>query len=376
MPALLLAAAVGVLYLAAWPHTADLAAQTYRAELFDRAGFALWDNGWYARPPPAGLQPAVPAARRLARRRGCVGALALLVATAGIRPARGPPKSNVQHSAATAAAVWFAVALGAATISGRIPFALGAASRSGPPLPRSAGRIGAAGVAGRRDGGEQPGRRAVPGARRRGRVVARPRRRPRAATPGSPAAVCAALTMIAAGVLAFPEGGSEPFVPVELLAGARRARRSRCDSRRRDRCEPAPRSTRCCWSRRSRSRPRSAATPRGLGALLAGPLALLVLLPARRLLLAAALLPLAWWTLYPAGRDWIDADGDPATKALVLRAAAGELSTRSGSRRPRRDPVHRPPLGGRARRLAVRARSRLGAPVRPQGQRRLLRRRR
>ena len=47
MPALLLAAAIGVVYLAAAPATADLAAQTYRAGLFDRGGLALWDNAWY-----------------------------------------------------------------------------------------------------------------------------------------------------------------------------------------------------------------------------------------------------------------------------------------------------------------------------------------
>src|SRR5271166_2493242 len=30
------------------PRTPDLAGQVYRARLFEQAGFALWNNGWYA----------------------------------------------------------------------------------------------------------------------------------------------------------------------------------------------------------------------------------------------------------------------------------------------------------------------------------------
>ena len=46
------AAALAALLLGAWllvdPHTPDLAAQVYRAGLFNRAGFAVWDEHWYA----------------------------------------------------------------------------------------------------------------------------------------------------------------------------------------------------------------------------------------------------------------------------------------------------------------------------------------
>ena len=42
--AALLAAAIAAAYLVTSPSSADLAAQIYRAGLFQRAGWLLWDN--------------------------------------------------------------------------------------------------------------------------------------------------------------------------------------------------------------------------------------------------------------------------------------------------------------------------------------------
>src|SRR2546428_7460471 len=114
MRAVLLAAEIGAVYLAAGPATADLAAQTYRADLFDRAGFLLWDNGWYGGHhlpgysllfPPLGGWLGVP----------WVGVVALLAATAGfVRLAGARPGSGV-------APTWVALPLGGATIRRPMP---------------------------------------------------------------------------------------------------------------------------------------------------------------------------------------------------------------------------------------------------------------
>jgi hypothetical protein len=46
--AVALAALGALLWLALAPRTPDLAAQSYRVALFERFGFTVWDNGWYA----------------------------------------------------------------------------------------------------------------------------------------------------------------------------------------------------------------------------------------------------------------------------------------------------------------------------------------
>ena len=48
LPAWVLAAVLAAAYLIVQPPSADLAAQLYRTELFEREGFAIWDNAWYA----------------------------------------------------------------------------------------------------------------------------------------------------------------------------------------------------------------------------------------------------------------------------------------------------------------------------------------
>ncbi|MEA2457594.1 MAG: hypothetical protein QOC95_566, partial [Thermoleophilaceae bacterium] len=43
----LAAAAIAVVYLIVKPRTVDLAAHVFRAELFDREGFTIWNGAWY-----------------------------------------------------------------------------------------------------------------------------------------------------------------------------------------------------------------------------------------------------------------------------------------------------------------------------------------
>jgi hypothetical protein len=47
LPAVALSAALAVVLLVWDPHVRDLAAQTFRAELFERDGFVLWNGSWY-----------------------------------------------------------------------------------------------------------------------------------------------------------------------------------------------------------------------------------------------------------------------------------------------------------------------------------------
>ena len=48
IPAWTLTAAFGLACVIVAPLSTDLAAAGYRSDLFSRAGFTLWDNGWYS----------------------------------------------------------------------------------------------------------------------------------------------------------------------------------------------------------------------------------------------------------------------------------------------------------------------------------------
>lgn len=118
---LALALAAVVLWLN--PRTADLAAQTYRAGLWERVGFTVWDNGWYSghhvpaysllSPPLAGLLGV-----RLAGALACVAA-----ALACDRLLRGV----ADRRAARLTSLAFALGTVTELITGRVTFALGLA---------------------------------------------------------------------------------------------------------------------------------------------------------------------------------------------------------------------------------------------------------
>src|SRR3954447_22426281 len=123
MPAVAVAGVLPVLYLVLDPPSADLAAQTYRAGLFGHEGFAVWDNHWYGgHPLPAYSVLFPPLASWLGVH--LVGALSIVGATAAFVPIA---RDVFPWRAATAASIWFAVAMTATVVSGRLAFALGAA---------------------------------------------------------------------------------------------------------------------------------------------------------------------------------------------------------------------------------------------------------
>jgi hypothetical protein len=236
LPAWTLTAALALLYLLAAPASSDLAAAGYRSDLFSRVGFTLWDNGWYGGhhlpaysllAPPLGalLGPAL------------LGALAMTVAgglfAALIRGGFTPRAERV-------AALWFAFGAGFELFTNRIPFELGmmvglgallAGRAARAPARRRRRRLALAGLAlalallcplaspvagaflalaalawalGGRLGQTRFADEHEPPPGNRSRSVRR------ALLPA--ALLCAALVPIALLAIAFPEGGTEPFV--------------------------------------------------------------------------------------------------------------------------------------------------------------------
>jgi hypothetical protein len=122
-PAWTITAVLGVGALIAAPPTADLAAATYRSDLFGRVGFTVWDNGWYAGhhlPAYSLLAPALGwlIGPRLVAVLSLTIAAALFAALIGDRfPAR----------ATRIAAAWFALGAAIALLSWRVAFDLGLA---------------------------------------------------------------------------------------------------------------------------------------------------------------------------------------------------------------------------------------------------------
>jgi hypothetical protein len=234
LPAWTLTAALALLYLLAAPASSDLAAAGYRSDLFSRVGFTLWDNGWYGGhhlpaysllAPPLGalLGPAL------------LGVLAMTVA-AGLFAVL--VRGGFTPRAERVAALWFALGAGVELFTNRIPFELGVMVGIGALLAARAART--------------PGRRrraalallalalallcplaspvaggflalaalawALGGRLGQARFADehepppgnRPRGVRRALLPA--ALLCAALAPIALLAIAFPEGGTEPFV--------------------------------------------------------------------------------------------------------------------------------------------------------------------
>ncbi|MDQ3740957.1 MAG: hypothetical protein M3389_08445, partial [Actinomycetota bacterium] len=69
-----------------------------------------------------------------------------------------------------------------------------------------------------------------------------------------------------------------------------------------------------------------------LGTLVVAPLAFLALWPRRKLVLALLALPIAYWALQPAVRDWLRAHDDPSTEAAFHAPVVEFLQTRQPAR--------------------------------------------
>ncbi len=225
-------------YLIVQPPAGDLAAATYRSDLFARVGFALREDGWYAvhghyLPGYSLLSPELGAwlgvYTVLSLSAVAAAALFGLIAQRVFSPA-----------GARVAAGWFALGFGVGLLSGRVPYDLGLAIGLGSVLALLADRTGVAltlalvtslaspvagaflalagvadaltgGLERRRGAGAEPGDQ--PGARPTRAAHGHTERRPPAGPGRGLALAGVALTPIIVLALAFPEGGWEPFAP-------------------------------------------------------------------------------------------------------------------------------------------------------------------
>jgi hypothetical protein len=123
LPAWMLTGVFAVAYLIVAPLSSDLAAAGYRSELFSRAGFSLWDNGWYAGHHLLAYSLLAPALGSLIGTQP-LGALAAVLATALF----GALLSGLFAPRATRiATLWFAIGASVTLLANRIPFELGVA---------------------------------------------------------------------------------------------------------------------------------------------------------------------------------------------------------------------------------------------------------
>ncbi|MFZ2113028.1 MAG: hypothetical protein WAU77_04770 [Solirubrobacteraceae bacterium] len=121
--ALAVAVPLALAYLILAPPAGDLAAATYRSELFARVGLTTWDTGWYAAhgywlPGYSLLSPALGALLgvRLLLALSAVAACALFALIA---------ERVFGTAAARLAAAWFALGFCVGLLSGRVPYDLG-----------------------------------------------------------------------------------------------------------------------------------------------------------------------------------------------------------------------------------------------------------
>jgi hypothetical protein len=109
-----------LLWLLVDPRTPDLAAQVYRAGLFERAGFAVWDEHWYAGHALPGYSLLLPPLTALLGLRTVAALSAFVSAALFERLVLGVYGPRARWGAA-----WFAVAAVGDIWLGRLTFALG-----------------------------------------------------------------------------------------------------------------------------------------------------------------------------------------------------------------------------------------------------------
>ena len=318
-PAWAITAVLGLAYVITAPPSADLAAASYRADLFGRAGFSLWDNGWYAGHHLPAYSVFAPALAWLIGPLA-VAAISMTVAAAlfgALIEARFPAP------AVRVASMWFAIGAAVGLLASHVPFDLGLAVGLGSLLLAQRGRRALSLAAAVVCALASPVAGAFLGLAALGWALAeRSRRFPLML-------LLAALLPIAVLTLAFPEGGSQPFVGsafypdlagVLVLAGV------------------IGRGRRALWAGTllyGAALIGCYAIPTAvggnvdrLGALVAGPLAACMLAGStasrRRMLVALAPILFYWQANAPVA-DFLSAASDPAVHASYYAPLLGEL---------------------------------------------------
>jgi hypothetical protein len=265
IPAWTFTAAFALLYVIVAPLSTDLAAAGYRSDLFSRAGFTLWDNGWYGGHHLLAYSVLAPALSALLSPQ----LLAALSVTAAAALFAALIDGCFQSRATRIASYWFALGAAVGLLSNRVAFELGfavglaallaarAAAHQGdepklgglrPGTSIDASRVGKARTGGRSRsrargaaalvlaslcalasplagaflalaalawalaGRASISPRPATGERRSHAAAVRLPRRPSKAQWLALAVAVAALAPAALLAIAFPEGGSEPFV--------------------------------------------------------------------------------------------------------------------------------------------------------------------
>ena len=318
-PGMLAAALLGLLYLVLEPSSADLAAQTFRSDLFADHGFLLWSDYWYGGHyllsysllfPPLGaaLGPRV------------VGALSA-VAAAGLFGALARRRYGARALLGT---LWFGVATASLLIAGQLTFALGVAVGLGALLALQRGRPALAVALGVLTGCASPvaglflalagATVAIAAGRRAGIALA-----------------VATLAPIVALALAFPSAGYFPFaatafLPVPLFCAA--ALVLLPGEERSLRVGVILFAALCLGLALVHTQ--VGANAARLGSLLGGPVLALALAGRRPLALALLAVPLLYWQWGAPVRDLTDAAGDPSVEAGYYAPLLAELERRTG----------------------------------------------
>lgn len=320
----ILAAALAAAYLIWSPVSVDLAVHLFRAKLFKAEGFGIWDDWWYAGHHTPGYSVLFPPVADLLGPQ-----LAAAIAVVGTAALLEPLARRRYGQDAWLGALWFALGAAADLYSGRLTFAFGLLPAVAAVLALSHGRRWLAGALCVVTALASPVAAlftALAGlAYAGGRLVARGRPRARGITTGIALAL-ASLAPIAVLAVLFPEGGTEPFAfsalwPILVIAALllvtlpREARTLRAGV--------VLYAAGCVIAY-------AVPTPVGgnavrLGALVAGPLAALVLWPRRVSVLAVAFLPLLYLQTQGAVRDVTEIDAS-ATTAAYYRPLLGYLS--------------------------------------------------
>jgi hypothetical protein len=315
------AAAGAAAYLIADPPSADLAAQRFRADLFEREGFTLFSTAWYGGHHTPGYSVLFPPLAAWIGPR-LVGALAAVAATAFVAALAG--------ERGRLAGLAFAPGALATLVSGRLAFALGAGLATGAMLAAARGRAWLSAAAGAATALASPVAALFAGLAGVALAAAGPGRARLAA--GGALAVAATLPT-ALLAFAFPEGGTFPFVPSAFWPTLAAAAVTFVAAPREWRAVRIAAALYAALTVVAFAIP----TPVGgnasrLGTLAAAPVAALALWPRRRAALAVLALPIAYWALQPAVRDFLRAHDDPSTEAAFHAPAAAFLERRQPAR--------------------------------------------
>jgi hypothetical protein len=330
-PSVLVATVIAAVYLAWEPASADLAAQTFRAELFEDQGFVLWSNAWYGGfhvPGYSLLYP--PLAAWFGVR--LVGAIAAVVAAAlfALLLSRRSGTRGGQL-----ASVLFAAGVSAWLFTGRMPFLLGIAIGLGSLLAAQSGRLILCALLAGLSALASPVAGLFTGLA--GAAIGLAGHR----VSGAALALPSALGILVMA-FAFPNGGEEPFVWSSFIAVPLFAAGAFWL------IPPEERELRIGVALYLILAILVVAVPNPLGgnltrlgALFAAPIAVLVAWY-RPVVLAIVAVPLLYWQLSPPVRDTVTALGDPSTDAAFYEPLVSKLETESAEAAAPETRVHVP----------------------------------